>query len=141
MMPVRLRGHHFLCVLTYRGAGYSELFVVNMTAKVAAIRAGAPVLLVEGPDDVCNGFTDACRAACDHDCTAQDTLEMDRVAVKAVEALLKRSLVGPLPLTKRDLALLREAYKLKTIRAACADCSWKDFCDQIADADFAGTML
>ena len=140
-MPVRLRGHHFLCVLTYRGAGYTAPFVANMSKTVAAIRAGAPVQLIEGPDDICNAFTDACRAASDHDCSARDTLKMDHVAAQAVEAVLQRPLVAQAPLTSAEVNTLRQAYKLKTIRAACTDCSWKEFCDAIANSDFAGTVL
>jgi hypothetical protein len=141
MMPVRLRGHHFLCVLTYRGAGYTSAFVANMTAKVESIRAGAPVCLTEGPDDICSGFTDACRAACDHDCTARETVSMDRLAREAVAKVIGRDLLLEAPLTGDEIAVLRLAYKQKTIRTACADCSWKAFCDEIADSDFAGTIL
>lgn len=140
-MPVRLRGHHFLCVLTYRGEGYTPAFVANMTTRVEAIRAGAPVLLTEGPDDICNGFTDACRAMCDHDCTARETASMDRLAHEAVAKVLGRDLIAEASLTADEIAMLRQAYKQKTIRAACADCSWKSFCDEIADRDFVGTIL
>ena len=41
-MPVRLRGHHFLCILTYRGHGYTPSFVANMTEIVADIAGGDP---------------------------------------------------------------------------------------------------
>lgn len=141
MLPVRLRGHHFLCVLTYRGAGYTPAFVSNMTVKVEAIRTGATVKLVEGPDDICNGFTETCRAACDHDCNARETAAMDRLAVAAVEEQLGRALTTDAPLTIAEVKELRAAFKQKTIRTACTDCSWKVFCDSIAESGFAGTLL
>jgi hypothetical protein len=141
LMPVRLRGHHFLCVLTYRGAGYTPAFVANMTATVEALREGAPVQLVEGPDDICNGFTDACRTVCDHDCSEPETQGMDRSAADAVARALGRDLTRCAPLSAVDVSLLRAQFKQKTIRAACADCSWKEFCDSIADSDFAGAVL
>ena len=140
-MPVLLRGHHFLCILTFRGKGYTDAFVDNMSAKVAAIREGQPVQLVEGPDDICNGFTDACREICDHDCNARETAKMDRQAVEAVSSLLGRPLETATPLEAAEIAALRVAYKQKSIRAACADCSWKEFCDGIADDRFTGTLL
>jgi hypothetical protein len=141
MMPVLLRGHHFLCILTYRGKGYSDAFVANMSAKVAAIRNGQPVQLVEGPDDICNGFTDACREACDHDCNARETSKMDLLAAEAVSTLLGRPLMTPAPLAVAEIAALRVAYKQNTIRTACADCTWKEFCDGIAEDGFSGTGL
>ena len=33
-----LRGHHFLCTLHYRGAGYSDGFTANFNALVAGVR-------------------------------------------------------------------------------------------------------
>ncbi len=140
-MPVLLRGHHFLCILTYRGKGYSEVFVENMTAWVDAIRAGRPVKLVEGPDDICRGLTAKCREDVQHDCLAADTLRLDRLANEAVSGVLGRDLLLARPLSAKDIDILRDEYADGTIRAACKVCSWKDFCDGIASEDFAGTLL
>jgi uncharacterized protein len=141
MAPVLLRGHHFLCILSYKGKGYSDAFVQNMTANVAAIRAGRTVQLVEGPDDICRGLTEKCRADVQHDCGAADTLRLDSLANEAVSKLLRRDLTAAEPLTAKDIARLRSEYASGTIRAACADCSWKDFCDTIVSENFAGTLL
>jgi uncharacterized protein len=140
-MPVRLRGHHFLCILTYKGAGYSEPFIANMDARVQAIAAGQDVQLVIGPDDICAGFTEKCRQTVDHDCKAADTLRLDQLAIEAVSNILQRDLSHATPLTAIDIVTLRKAYTKGTIRAACTDCSWKSFCDDIADQGFAGTKL
>jgi uncharacterized protein len=140
-MPVRLRGHHFLCILTYKGAGYSEPFIANMDAKVQAIAAGQDVQLVIGPDDICAGFTDKCRETVDHDCKVADTLQLDQLAIDAVSNLLQRDLSHAVPLKGTDIATLRDAYAKGSIRAACTDCSWKSFCDDIALEGFAGTKL
>lgn len=141
MMPVRLRGHHFLCILTYRGEGYTAPFVSNMSRIVESIASGAQVVLCEGPDEICGGFTAACRAVCDHDCDARETAKMDRQAAEAVAALLGRPLETAVPLGGAEIAALRTAYSQKSIRAACADCSWKEFCDGIADDGYTGTLL
>lgn len=140
-MPVRLRGHHFLCILTYKGEGYSPNFVANMSLLVSAISAGRYVALVTGADDICAGLTENCRATIDHDCNATDTLHLDQLAIDAVSALLERDLSIAQPLTSNDIALLREAYALGTIRAACADCAWKSLCDSIARSGFEGARL
>jgi hypothetical protein len=84
MVPVRLRGHHFLCLLTYKGLGYTSAFVENMSAIVAAINAGRPVMLVKGADDICNALSAADRVACDHDCMTADVAKCDEQAMQQV---------------------------------------------------------
>ncbi len=140
-MPVLLRGHHFLCILTYRGKGYSDAFVDNMSTKVAAIRAGHPVRLTSGPDDICNGLTETCLQDVQHDCRAADTLRLDHLAVEAVSRVLERDLGKAAPLTLEEVKTLRSAFASGTIRTACQNCSWKEFCDQIVIEDFSETLL
>jgi hypothetical protein len=143
MMPVRLRGHHFLCMLTYRGYGYTPAFVANMSRVVAAIKAGAPVELTEGPDDICNGFTSACREISDHDCSLASTMDMDRTAITSVARLLPElgDKGAAIILTAERAEALRAAFASGAIRQACADCSWADFCTAIASDGFSGTKL
>ncbi|MBM4395102.1 MAG: DUF1284 domain-containing protein [Deltaproteobacteria bacterium] len=59
-MPIRLRGHHLLCLRHFRGLGYDEAFTANVARVVDALRSPPddPVQVVDGPDDVC--------AACPH---------------------------------------------------------------------------
>ena len=140
-MPVRLRGHHFLCVLTYRGKGYTESFVARMSEIVEAIAAGRQVILEQGPDDICAGLTEKCRIDIQHDCYAADIRRLDALAVEAVRGVLGRDLSKAQRLSKADIATLRRAYANGSIRAACAGCSWHDFCDQIVAEGFAGTKL
>jgi hypothetical protein len=141
MVPVRLRGHHFLCILTYRGFGYTAPFVDNMTSVVADIEAGRPVALCDGPDDICNGFTPHCRTVCDHDCAKAETRDMDRTAIEAVRELLDVENDEPLVLDSDAIASLRRGFADNSLRLACARCSWKDFCTQISAEDFAGVRL
>ncbi len=140
-MPVHLRGHHFLCMLTFRGLGYSAEFTANMASKIARIKAGAPVILVEGPDDICAGMTKACINATGHDCRMADILAMDVTARNAVETVLKRNLQISAKVTQTELSLLRAAFTNGTIREACAGCSWFELCNQIASEQFSGTHL
>lgn len=139
--PIGLRGHHFLCMLTYRGLGYSPEFTANMTAKISQIKAGAPVQLTIGPDDICAGMSKACRHATGHDCTGQDIVAMDLTAQTAVETVLARDLRVPAPVTLGELQRLRDAFAYGTIRAACAGCSWIELCNQIVKENFSATHL
>jgi uncharacterized protein len=140
-MPVQLRGHHFLCILTYRGKGYTEQFAARMTAVVEAVNAGAPVILASGPDHICAGLSERCRSDVRHDCLAAEILELDKMAAGAVSGVLGRDLSNAAALGKTDIELLRAAYAAGGIRAACEGCSWKDFCDGIVSEDFAETLL
>ncbi|WJH32930.1 DUF1284 domain-containing protein [Paenibacillus sp. CC-CFT747] len=66
-MTVKLRGHHLLCLLGYRGMGYSAEFCANMTSIYERLRQQPEqsVELVEGPDEICRAYpedkTNHCR--------------------------------------------------------------------------------
>ncbi|MDQ8736904.1 DUF1284 domain-containing protein [Paenibacillus sp. LHD-38] len=57
-MTIRLRGHHLLCLLGYRGMGYSDDFCVNMTAIYETLRQEpqTEIEIIIGPDDVCRAY-------------------------------------------------------------------------------------
>ncbi len=52
---MKLRGHHLLCVLGFKGMGYSQSFIDNMAEVVAQLMDShdPAVEIVEGPDDIC----------------------------------------------------------------------------------------
>ena len=141
MTPVQLRGHHFLCILTYRGKGYTEKFIVRMTGIVDSVNAGNPVVLKQGPDDICAGLSQKCREDASHDCFAAEIRELDRMAAHAIGEVLGRDLSAAAALDRSDIETLRKAYASGSIRAACEGCSWKDLCDEIVSENFAGTLL
>jgi len=141
MMPVRLRGHHFLCILTYKGLGYTPDFVANMTALVSDISVGRPVVLMHGPDDICGGLDEEGRALCLHDCAKLETRDLDDMAVRDVSALLGHSLDQPFVLSDDKVASLRIAFGNGTIRAGCVRCPWHDVCDAIVDSGYQDTKL
>ncbi|WP_139996774.1 DUF1284 domain-containing protein [Paenibacillus paridis] len=57
-MTIRLRGHHLLCLLGFRGMGYSEDFCANMTIIYETLRTkpDTEVEIILGPDDVCRAY-------------------------------------------------------------------------------------
>ena len=140
-MPVQLRGHHFLCILTYRGYGYTPAFVENMSSIVADIANGRPVRLVDGPDDICNGLTPNDRILCNHDCAKPETREIDRLAIESVSDILPLDAAGTRVIDAATVATLRQAFAGQRIRSACRRCSWSEFCTTIADEGFVGTRL
>ncbi len=139
--PIRLRGHHFLCLLTYKGLGYTPAFVENMTAIAARINGCAKVILHPGPDDICAALSPADRAACNHDCAKPETAALDEMAEKATVAVLGHGLGEAFVLDAEKVARLRAAFLKGESRAACGICRWRAVCDEIAGNGFAGTLL
>lgn len=48
-----IRGHHLFCMALFTGHGYSEEFTENMTSVIGDLKAGEPLRLASGPDDIC----------------------------------------------------------------------------------------
>lgn len=137
---VRLRGHHLLCLLTYVGKGYSPAFVAGMDAVVARLRAGAGVLLVEGPDDICAAHVVECA---DPHCLRPRASGRDAAALLSVGPLFGRTLApgDTLDYSPTELDRLRQAFRDGTIRTACAGCEWTDLCTGIAGEGFSDVRL
>lgn len=139
-MTVRLRGHHLLCMLTYIGKGYSPAFVVNYDTIAGRLSRGEDILLVNGPDDICQPLL------CDYDChcfNASVTMR-DNQALKAVSALLRKQLTAgsTLHLDAHDLEKMRTAFTAGAIRSACNNCEWSDLCTEICTTDnYSGTKI
>lgn len=137
MTPIRLRPHHFLCILTYVGKGYTRRFTRGFDRIVREMKRGRPVALVEGPDDICIGLVG--RQFRTH-CHSADVKQRDRGARRDLRLKLNeaRKAAAMTPLRVRRL---RQAYARNSIRSGCAACGWKKLCDRVAAADFAGCKL
>jgi hypothetical protein len=57
-MTIRLRGHHLLCLLGFRGMGYSDDFCSNMKIIYETLRTEPETIveIIEGPDDICRAY-------------------------------------------------------------------------------------
>lgn len=138
-MSLRLRGHHLLCLLTYRGEGYSPAFIAGFESVIKRLTEGEEIELIEGPDDICTALLD--EDACAH-CILPRVVARDRVALHQIaeEALgLQRG--NKIGLTGVHLAKLRQAFAGGRIRAACTGCEWNGLCTQISANNFAATRL
>lgn len=132
--PVRLRPHHLLCLLTYAGKGYSGAFTAGFDAIVARLSLGAPVRVVDGPDDICAPLRHDATAHCHRDSVQQ----RDRQAAADLVALLQQP-VGPgvvLALDDATLQAWRQAFAQGRTRAACTGCEWQPLCSSIAAEGF-----
>jgi hypothetical protein len=124
-----------LCVLTYKGAGYSPAFVAQFDAVIERLAAGEDAVVVDGPDDICAArLSDP--ADRDHHCRDPRIAERDEAARAALAFN-----GGDVTLDEAAVAHLRARFAAGEIRAACAKCAWKEFCDEIAAAGYAGAKL
>lgn len=137
-MTIHLRPHHFLCLLTYAGKGYSPAFVANYDRIAARLAQGEDIEIVKGPDDVCAPLL----SGSDPHCWRDSVVERDN---KAVLDLLKLNLAveagARITLDADMLARMRTAFARGLTRSGCAGCEWADLCTSIAEEDFAGTRV
>lgn len=152
MNPVRLRAHHFLCTLTYGGAGYTPEFTCNMDAVVARMGSGeCEIELVAGPDDICAPMMQ-CREHPEFHCLEGRIDGRDAAALEGVNSVLASmagenglpgslAVGGRLILTPRLVERLRAEFARGTIRAACHHCEWHPRCTERAAGGYQGARL
>ncbi len=127
--PLRIRGHHLLCALGFRGRGYSEAFVANMDRIVRRMRERprGTLVVLDSADSIC--------AACPHlraDGACRNKKASARIRVKD-RAILRR--MGLKPGTTISAASAYERVRQAITPALltgklCAKCRWKSlgFC-------------
>ncbi|UOF90043.1 DUF1284 domain-containing protein [Fodinisporobacter ferrooxydans] len=116
----RLRGHHLLCLLGYRGMGYSREYVENMTQLHHTLRTApeTEVLLVAGADDLCEKFPEFQTCHCD-----------DRNIHERDAAVLKRLnlQIGQKMRWEDMLQRIGNNILSKDIGTLCNTCSWRSY--------------
>ncbi|MBI2865327.1 MAG: DUF1284 domain-containing protein [Chloroflexi bacterium] len=121
--PLVLRGHHVLCVLGFRGYGYSEQFVAGMRAIVNRLRA-APEMMVElavGRDLVCLSCPhlvgEVCKkrgAESGEDTAAHDRRVLDWLGFRVGQRLAWSAV----------LDMVRQTVKPEDLPNLCRECEW-----------------
>ncbi|PTY37742.1 hypothetical protein BGP77_14765 [Saccharospirillum sp. MSK14-1] len=141
-MSIELRGHHLLCMLTYKGLGYSDAFCRNYDAIIARLNQGEAIALIRGPDQICQPLVRDEDGDCAH-CHHRRIHRRDALAMQAVsEALGIEVTVGQtLRLTPSSLTTLRQAFTQGQLRSGCFDCEWHSLCTDIAARGYADTRL
>jgi hypothetical protein len=122
--PLRIRAHHLLCILGFRGLGYSAVFVANMDRIVRRIR-GRPrgkLVVLDSADSIC--------AACPHlraDGVCRNAKASARVRAKD-RAILRRLGLKPgasLSASSAYERVRREITPALLTGKLCAKCRWK----------------
>ena len=137
-MTIRLRPHHFLCLLTYAGRGYSPSFTANYDLIAVRLSQGEEIEIVEGPDDVCAPLL----AENDAHCWRESVIERDMQAASDIGKLGIAIETGGITRLNADLlGRMRAAFGKGLTRPACAGCEWSDLCSAIAARGFEGTRV
>lgn len=132
-------------MLAYAGNGYTEAFAANYDRVIERLNAGEDILIVAGPDDIC----EALLSEADCHCNNESVKRRDADAVAAVCALLGRQ-AGETTLLVLDadtLADLRDGFASGAIRKACGaypdsgPCEWYALCSGIAADGFRAGKL
>lgn len=122
---INLRPHHLLCIAFFKGKGYSDEFVSNMTRIVSALKENKdiPISLVSGEDDLC--------AHCPNNqngiCTTEDkSSKYDQLTLTALDIVTNPDSAIP-------YSTLRALADEKIINCGrreniCGDCEWTDLC-------------
>ena len=119
---IPLRPHHGLCLGFFRGKGYSEEFVHNMTRVAASLAAEDPVIcLTPGPDALCR----ACpRRQGDGCADGEKPLRYDAAVL---------SLCGLEPGAYLRWSAFRALLRARVLEPGllgevCGDCQWAENC-------------
>ena len=142
--PIKFRPHHLLCMLTYKGKGYTDAFTDNFDKLMERLNAQPTELeICKGPDDICAPrLCDPTDTNCH--CYNDDLTETDEKAladIKKIDGLKDLDYAKMIYLTPDLIKELRASYKTNAIRTACEGCEWVDLCSEIAKNNFEDTKL
>jgi len=118
--PVRLRGHHLLCLLGYRGMGYSEEYVRNMTDIYERLRQGPQTVIeiVAGRDALCEAFP----CTLPNHCEDANLYDRDQTILTAL-ALAPGDTVTWATILSRVAADIHGS----DVERFCSTCSWRAY--------------
>ncbi|WP_042357436.1 DUF1284 domain-containing protein [Bacillus rubiinfantis] len=116
----KLRGHHLFCLLGYRGMGYSEEYVKNMTFLHQTLRSNPKTLIqiVNGPDQLCEKFPNSGVYHCqDENIYKQDAAILKKMGLEIGEILMWEEIEER----------VREFIVPNDIQNICSTCSWRTY--------------
>lgn len=122
---LHLRPHHGLCLLNYRGHGYSDAFSVRMeeVLRTLAAHPQTQVEIAQGCDHLC--------AVCPHRegtaCTSAHPDLFDQ------NVLTETGFAAGQVLPWEEFSAATRPLSLYHLEETCPDCSWLALCKEIAE--------
>ncbi|WP_066320126.1 DUF1284 domain-containing protein [Bacillus sp. FJAT-29814] len=116
----KLRGHHLFCLLGYRGMGYSEEYVKNMTLLHQTLRVNPETLieLVDGPDQLCEKFPNTGKYHCqEENIYIRDAAILEKIGLR----------IGQILSWAEIESCIRNSVVPTDIQTVCETCSWRSY--------------
>ncbi|WP_163539864.1 DUF1284 domain-containing protein [Gracilibacillus sp. YIM 98692] len=116
----KLRGHHLFCLLGYRGMGYSEDYIENMTLLHSKLRENpkTEILLVKGPDHLCEKYPNNGKYHCQNDTIYErDAAILEKLDLN-IGQILKWEVIE---------SRIQKYVTPSDIQAVCQSCSWRSY--------------
>ncbi|KAB2334520.1 DUF1284 domain-containing protein [Cytobacillus depressus] len=116
----KLRGHHLFCLLGYRGMGYSEEYVENMTHLHQNLSNDPETLIqiIKGPDQLCEKYPNSGKYHCQDDhIYERDAAILEKLGLK----------IGQILQWKNIESHIRKFVVPSDIQIVCETCSWRSY--------------
>jgi hypothetical protein len=120
---IRLRAHHFVCLLSFQGKGYGDDFVVGVAEIVTRLRSdplAKSICLAQGCDDVC-AF---CPKRNDKACEDEDRISKIDADFRNILNISDSSAFSFTEIQQIVAARL----KIDDFKRICKKCRWFDIC-------------
>lgn len=113
---MKIRAHHLLCVLGYRGKGYNEEFIENMDSVVEKLNYNPTIEILTSPDKICGKCPHMKSFMCEKEHYIKT---LDNKVVSALNIDL-----GSRYTYETILRLIKNHMTLDIHEKICKDCSW-----------------
>jgi hypothetical protein len=125
--PIKLRGHHLICLHFFTGEGYNPEFIENLKEILIRAQSGEEIEVCSGVDDVCSVCPFLKERRCHYVKHAENEIQkMDRNATKRlrIESGMKVMWFDIQERVKGILRTWKEDY--------CKSCNWRKVCEKTA---------
>ncbi|MBU4310449.1 DUF1284 domain-containing protein [bacterium] len=120
---MRLRAHHLLCILGFRGLGYDEKFIKEMKRIIQKIKENSDlkIKLIEECDNICAVCPFNIDGLCENEAVGGEERVGERDKQVAGRLDLK---AGDILTAKEVMDLLKKKIKPDDLSVICKDCPW-----------------
>ncbi|MFQ5925586.1 MAG: DUF1284 domain-containing protein [Dehalococcoidia bacterium] len=120
---MRLRAHHLLCLLGFRGLGYSREYVENMTLIADQLRSSlqTSIEVVSKPDDICS----PCPFLGEKGCQQRGVESEERARGRDQDVMKRLNVVAGDKITWSDVEKrIRSSISPEDLGVICQNCQW-----------------
>ena len=125
--PIKLRGHHLICLHFFTGEGYDPEFIRNLREILMRVQSGETVEICSGADDVCIMCPFLKDRRCRYDKHAENEIQkMDR------EATVLLRIAPGMKVTWSEIQEQLRGIFQKWSTDYCRSCTWRTVCEKTA---------